>query len=108
MEGEERGETSIAEAKLLATEHGVDVEGVVVRGRAIGRAVVEEARARGVDLIMMGSSSRWRRRSGLFGPTVEYVLKNAPCEVMVIAFPSGVLEEEDREALAAGGGTLFA
>jgi basic amino acid/polyamine antiporter, APA family len=102
---EERAETSIAEAKLLASEHGVEVEGVVLRGRTIGRAVVEEARARGADLILMGSSSRWRRQSRFFSPTVEYVLGHAPCEVMVIAYPQGVLEDE---AAAADGGTLSA
>jgi APA family basic amino acid/polyamine antiporter len=102
-DAEERATSSIAEAKQLASEHGVDVEGVVVRGRAIGRAVVDEARARGADLIVMGSSPRWRRRSRFFSPTVEYVLGNAPGEVMVIAYPQGVLEEE---AAATDGGTL--
>lgn len=91
---EARAERSIAEAKLLAAEHGVEVDGVVVRARAIGKAIVEEARSRAVDLIVMGSSARWRRGSRLFSPTVEYVLANAPCEVMVIAYPPGVLEEE--------------
>jgi hypothetical protein len=32
---------------------------------------------------------------------VEYVLKKAPCEVLVVAFPQGVLEEEE-EALFVG------
>jgi basic amino acid/polyamine antiporter, APA family len=91
---EERAAASLAEAKLLATEHGVTVEGVMVRGRGIGATVVEEARDRGADLIVMGSSPRWRRQSRFFGPTVEYVLKRADCEVMVIAYPQGVLDDE--------------
>jgi APA family basic amino acid/polyamine antiporter len=91
---EERAAASLAEAKLLATEHGVEVEAVMVRGRGIGVAVVEEAKARDVDLIVMGSSPRWRRQSRFFGPTVEHVLKRAHCEVMVIAYPQGVLEDE--------------
>jgi basic amino acid/polyamine antiporter, APA family len=99
LEGEmaaedDHAERSIADAKELAEEHGVEVEGVVLRGRSIGATVVEEARARGADLIVMGSSPRWRRQSRLFGPTVEHVLRRAPCEVMVIAYPQGVLEEE--------------
>jgi basic amino acid/polyamine antiporter, APA family len=53
---------------------------------------------------VMGSSPRWRRQSRMFGPTVEYVLRKAPCEVMVIAYPQGVLEEE--ELAAAGAATL--
>ena len=37
--------------------------------------------------------SRWRRQSQFFSPTVDFVLRNAPCEVLVVAFPQGVLEE---------------
>ena len=42
----------------------------------------------------MGSAPRWRRQSRFFSPTVDYVLRRAPCEVMVLAYPQGVLEEE--------------
>jgi basic amino acid/polyamine antiporter, APA family len=94
LEAEERAEASLAEAKLLAAEHDVTVEGKIRRGRAIGEAIVDEARSAGVDLIVMGSSPRWRRQSRFFSPTVDYVLRHAPCEVMVIAYPQGVLEEE--------------
>jgi nucleotide-binding universal stress UspA family protein len=94
VEAEERAEASLAEAKLLAAEHGVTVEGEIVRARSIGEAIVAEARREGVDLIVMGSAPRWRRQSRFFSPTVDYVLRHAPCEVMVIAYPQGVLEEE--------------
>ena len=63
-----------------------------MRARSIGHAIVEEAEARGVDLIVLGSSPRWRRQSRFFSPTVDYVLRHAPCEVLVVAFPQGVLE----------------
>lgn len=94
LEAEERAEASLAEAKLLAAEHGVTVEGKIVRARAIGEAIVDEARRGGVDLIVMGSAPRWRRQSRFFSPTVDHVLRHAPCEVMVIAYPQGVLEED--------------
>jgi APA family basic amino acid/polyamine antiporter len=94
IEAEERAEASLAEAKLLAAEHGVTVEGRIVRARAIGEAIADEAQRENVDLIVMGSSPRWRRQSRFFSPTVDYVLRHAPCEVMVIAYPQGVLEEE--------------
>jgi APA family basic amino acid/polyamine antiporter len=89
---EERAEASLADAKLLASEHGVEVQGQIVRARAIGEAIVENASGDGVDLIVMGSSPRWRRQSRFFSPTVDYVLRRAPCEVMVITYPQGVLE----------------
>jgi len=93
-EEDERGEASIAEALLLGEDHGVKVEGRTIRARSIGQAIVEEARDQGVDLIVMGSAPRWRRQSRFFSPTVEYVLKKAPCEVLIVAFPQGVLETE--------------
>ena len=93
MDDEEKAEASLAEAKLLAAEHGVEVEGEIVRGRAIGEAIVAEARGNGVDLILLGSAPRWRRQSRFFSPTVDYVLRRAPCEVMVVTYPQGVLEE---------------
>ena len=61
--------------------------------RSIGHAIVEEAIRRDVDLIVLGSSPRWRRQSRFFSPTVDHVLKNAHCEVLVVAFPEGVFED---------------
>jgi len=94
-DAEESAEAAIAEAKLLAAEHGIEIEANIVRGRALGEAIVEEAWANGADLIVMGSAPRWRRQSRFFSPTVDYVLRRAPCEVMVVAYPQGVLEDEE-------------
>jgi basic amino acid/polyamine antiporter, APA family len=90
---EEQAAASLAEAQLLGEDHGVRVEPATVRARSIGRAIVEAARERDADLIVVGSSPRWRRQSTFFSPTVDYVLKHAPCEVLVVAFPQGVLED---------------
>ena len=92
LEEEERAAASLAEAQLLGADHGVRVNGHTVRARSIGQAIVEEAQRNGVDLIVLGSSPRWRRQSRFFSPTVEYVLKKAPSEVLIVAFPQGVLE----------------
>jgi nucleotide-binding universal stress UspA family protein len=92
-EKEERAREALEEARLLGEEHGVLVNGLTVRSRSIGSAIVEEAAARSVDLIVMGSAPRWRRQSRFFSPTVEYVLRKAPCEVLIVAFPQGVLED---------------
>jgi basic amino acid/polyamine antiporter, APA family len=92
VDQEERAEASLADAKLLASEHGVEVQGEIVRARAIGEAIVERASEDGVDLILLGSAPRWRRQSRFFSPTVDFVLRRAPCEVMVVTYPQGVLE----------------
>ena len=91
---DERAEASLAEAKLLGAEHSVTVEGTIVRARAIGAAIVEHADERDADLIVLGSAPRWRRQSRFFSPTVDYVLRKAPCEVLIVAFPQTVLDEE--------------
>jgi APA family basic amino acid/polyamine antiporter len=90
---EERAAASLAEATVLGADHGVKVEGRSVRARSIGEAIVQAAEETGADLIVLGSSPRWRRQSRFFSPTVDYVLRKAPAEVLVVAFPQGVLEE---------------
>ena len=90
---EEQGNESLEEARLLGADHGVEVVGHTIRARAIGEAIVEAASDLGTDLIVLGSSPRWRRQSRFFSPTVEYVLRKAPCEVLIVAFPQGVLED---------------
>jgi nucleotide-binding universal stress UspA family protein len=95
-----RAEESIEEAKALGADHGVEVRGTVVRSRSIGDAIVKEAERTGADLIVLGSAPRWRRQSRFFSPTVDYVLKKAPSEVLIVAFPQGVLEAEEEVAPA--------
>jgi len=65
-----------------------------MRARAIGRAIVDHALESGADLIVLGSSPRWRRQSRFFSPTVDFVLRHAQCEVLIVAFPQRVLDEE--------------
>src|SRR6185437_1454161 len=91
---DERAAASLAEAQLLGADYGVEVEGETVRARSIGEAIVKEAERSGADLIVLGSAPRWRRQSRFFSPTVEYVLRKAPCEVLVVAFPEGSTDED--------------
>src|SRR5947208_12228704 len=93
-ENDRRAEESIEEAKELGAEHDVVVEGTTVRARAIGAAIVEHAFEVDADLIVLGSAPRWRRQARFFSPTVDYVLRKAPCEVLIVAFPQSVLDAE--------------
>ena len=86
-------DASLEEARALGADYGVEVRGDVVRARSIGHAIVDEAARRNADLIVLGSAARWRRQSRFFSPTVDFVLRRAPCEVLVVAFPEGVFEE---------------
>jgi APA family basic amino acid/polyamine antiporter len=91
---EERAAASLEEARRLGEELGVEVAGTTLRARSIGKAIVEHARETNADVIVLGSSPRWRRQSRFFSPTVDYVLRKAPCEVLIVAFPQQVLDEE--------------
>jgi len=93
-DAEERAAASVAEAQLLGHELGVEVVPTILRARKIGSAIVEHARETDTDLIVLGSSPRWRRQSRFFSPTVDFVLRQAPCEVLIVAFPQRVLDEE--------------
>jgi APA family basic amino acid/polyamine antiporter len=77
------------EARAIGDAYGVNVIGRIVRARRPGPAIVEEAARRHSEIIVMGSPRRdqHRRRGRVFGDTVDYVLKNAPCRVMVAAAP---------------------
>jgi APA family basic amino acid/polyamine antiporter len=93
LEAEERlAAETLAEARALAEENEVPMRGYSVRTRSIGAAVVEQAREVAADLIVIGSGARWRRHSRFFSPTVEYVLRKAPCEVMIVSFPENAFE----------------
>jgi APA family basic amino acid/polyamine antiporter len=92
----ERARLSMEEAQALGEDNGVEVETGTVAARSIGHAIVEEAARREADLIVLGSAPRWRRQSRFFSPTVDYVLRHAPCQVLVVAFPEGVFEEDGR------------
>ncbi len=91
----QRADSSLAEARALGEDNSVEVVTETVRARSIGHAIVDEAGRRGVDLIVLGSSPRWRRQSRFFSPTVDHVLRHAPCEVLVVAFPEGVFEDAE-------------
>jgi basic amino acid/polyamine antiporter, APA family len=88
-EAEERAHDLLDEARAIGDSYGVDVVGRIVRARRAGRAIVDEAERRNSEIIVMGAPRRdLRRRSGrIFGDTVDFVLKQAPCRVMVAAAP---------------------
>jgi nucleotide-binding universal stress UspA family protein len=56
----------------------------LLQARSAGSAIVDEAIDRNVDVIMMGATIRRKFGKVTTGDTVDYVLKNAPCEVIVV------------------------
>ena len=58
------------------------VESIVVRGQPAG-ALLDEAAARDIDLILMGSTGVGWTRGALLGSVSSQVIEHAPCSVMV-------------------------
>lgn len=56
----------------------------LLQARAAGPAIVDEAVQDGVDAILMGARVHKRLGKRTIGDTVDYVMRNAPCEVVVL------------------------
>ncbi|MGZ4352036.1 MAG: amino acid permease, partial [Gaiellaceae bacterium] len=83
-EEERRADDLLDHAKAIGELYGVRVIARIVRARQAGRAIVDEAARRQSEIIVLGSPRR-KTRGGVFGQTVDFVLRNAPCRVMVAA-----------------------
>jgi basic amino acid/polyamine antiporter, APA family len=84
----EEANDQLDEASAIGELYGVRVVERIVRARNAGRAIVDEATRRGSEIIVMGGPRRVRLAAGkraIFGDTVDFVLKHAPCRVMVAA-----------------------
>jgi basic amino acid/polyamine antiporter, APA family len=74
------------EARAIGESYGVRVIGRIARTRNIGRAIVDEAIRRNSEIIVMAGPRRVRLQHGrrqIFGDAVDFVLRHAPCRVMV-------------------------
>jgi APA family basic amino acid/polyamine antiporter len=95
-----QAERALARAMEIAEEYpSVESESSGVAARSIGEAIVEEARERAVEAIIIGGEPPTRIRGGAvlggvrgskpaeIGPVSEYVLRHAPCRVLLTAPP---------------------
>ena len=81
---EDQAEALLDDAQALVESYGVRAVTRLLRARRAGPAIVEEARRRHAELVVLGAPRRaisGRRR--LFGKTVDYVLREAPCRVLI-------------------------
>jgi APA family basic amino acid/polyamine antiporter len=94
----ERARAALRRAKAVGEEYeGVEVATATVRARQAGHAIVEEARRRGVEVIILGAEEPSRIRGGgrlggrgnplenFVGDVTKYVIGKAPCRVILTA-----------------------
>lgn len=73
-------------AESVATSVAVRINKRILKARSAGLAIVREAEEKGIDLILIANAPvRVRGNIQHIDPTVEYVMKNAPCEVLVLS-----------------------
>jgi nucleotide-binding universal stress UspA family protein len=85
MEAEaRRGEQLLRRAEEVAEGVDYHITGELLQAREAGQAIVDEARDRSIDAIIMGIG--YKRLIGSFevGRTADYVLKNAGSQVWVV------------------------
>jgi basic amino acid/polyamine antiporter, APA family len=103
----ERADRALERAREVGDEYeNVEVTTNLIPARSIGAGIVQEARDRGAEVIVMGGEPPTRIRGGAIlggiggarpeeiGEVTEYVLKKAPCRVLLTAPP----EEEEQSS----------
>lgn len=87
------GESVLSNAEKIADVIDCQVETEILQARETGPAIVDEAVERGVDMIIM--DLEYKKRFGEFdmGETVPYILRNAPCRVLLWRGPMEEAEE---------------
>ncbi len=82
-----KAEEILDHVESVAEEQDFEVETDLLQAREVAPSIVDEAVERGADLILMGVT--YKKRFGQFslGNVVPYVLKNAPCHVILYHQP---------------------
>lgn len=78
----ERGEVILDEALRLTEQAGVKVDSELVQAREAAAAIIDTARDRSADLIVLGMPYRRRLGRVYVGKTIQSVYVGAPCAVL--------------------------
>ena len=83
-----KAEEVLDHIEAVAKEQRYEIETELLQAREAGPTIVDEAVEKKVDLILM--SIQYKRRFGQFslGDVVPYVLKNAPCRILLYQYTS--------------------
>ncbi len=80
---DEPGKHMLSIAVRVANHHFGKVETLLIRAREVGPTILDEAKNRHADLLVMGYHHKPRVEDILLGSTVQYVTRHAPCRVIV-------------------------
>ena len=84
----DRGEAVLADAEVRASAllepESVRISTDLLQARSAGAAIVDEAIELNADAIMMASHVRLLHGKTTTGETANYVMRNAPCDVLIL------------------------
>jgi nucleotide-binding universal stress UspA family protein len=83
LDGENALERAESYARTRAEHRLSKLHPELLQARSAGAAIVDEAIERDIDVIVMSSRNRQHFGQTTIGETVPYILKNAPCEVIL-------------------------
>jgi len=78
-----RAEEILDRAETIAEEEDYELETDLLQAREAGPTIVDEAVEHKIDLILMGVKYKTHFGQFSLGSVVPYVLKNAPCRVIL-------------------------
>jgi nucleotide-binding universal stress UspA family protein len=78
----ERGEVLLDDAAKLASQSGLTIETELLQAREAAAAIIDTAREKKADLIVLGMPFRKRLGRVYVGRTVQNVYVGAPCAVL--------------------------
>jgi len=89
-----RAEQVLTRAEDIAADEDCEIETDLLQARDIGIAIIDEARERAADLIVMGTEQK--RRFGFYhvSDTIYHVMRYAPCRVLLLQEPLGGKNKE--------------
>ena len=79
----QKAEDILDRMETIAEEEGCEIETDLLQARDAGPAIVDESVEREVDLILIGITHKTRFGQFSLGSVVPYILKNAPCRVIL-------------------------
>jgi nucleotide-binding universal stress UspA family protein len=86
-QGDPKVEAALQTAAFIATQHNITPHTQRTAARQASHKIVEMVREQGADLVVMGISWSNRPNEGPLGRIAEYVVRYAPCEVLIDRVP---------------------
>ncbi len=79
----EKGERVLLHAQVVAERAGVFAKGKLIKARLAGAGIIQAAKEDSASLILLLLSEH-PEREAFIGRSVQYILRNAPCDVLLL------------------------